>query len=109
TGLLSWILIDADEWISKGSQGSGTGTAIESQTFASIEFLAADGSPLNLWDGTDGDSGWTNLDIRYLGEMGSGNRQVQLVGEYVVPVPEPAGLGVLAIGALGLLRRRRMA
>jgi hypothetical protein len=112
TGILSWILINGDEWILKSQQDDSTATALTTgQSFASTTFKDLSGNPLNLYTGPgDSDGGW---DLGFTPGYGvnsnagtDGNRQVVITGEFHA-VPEPAMIGLAGLAFLGVIRSRR--
>lgn len=88
----------------------GSGAAI--LTFASADTLSGSLLVLNWTDGADQFlfTDTTGLD-QQLGvitfDVGGNLLPAQLVGNAVVPVPEPGAVALLAIGGLAMLRRRR--
>jgi MYXO-CTERM domain-containing protein len=60
---------------------------------------------MSYWDGDiDGDGDVDNADIGYVAGAFTG---ASATGGQSLPVPEPAGLSLLALAALAVLRRRR--
>jgi hypothetical protein len=103
----------------------------EDPEFNDFTFLVVDGDAYLLTSktlgtfgataalGFDGETGWQNGNFTFTAggshEIGwasvnvgdAGHNSVLLLDSIVIPVPEPASLGVIGIGALMLLRRRR--
>jgi len=88
----SWLLIDGDDF---GIVNLTSGA----KTLSDIKFLNDDGDNVTFGN----NPGWT-LSLEYDRTVGS--NQVWLHGTYGA-IPEPASLGFLGLGAIGLLARRR--
>jgi hypothetical protein len=87
----SWVLVEGDQF-GINTANSASNAVPSAITFANVSYIAS--------------AGWHDLGITY--DYTAGDSKVILTGAYTaVPNPEPGTLGVLAIGGLGLIARRR--
>ena len=88
-------------WVSPVQNNSTTAAAVDGNTTGLVDNITVTVSGLNWAPGTD-------LWLRWFDEQVSGNDHgMSIDNVQFVAVPEPATIGLLAMGAVGLLGRRR--